>query len=165
MKAGQREILTSNKDGSVVPVILNQSPMFNEKREFVGAASIATEITLQKKTEADLTFSLVSLSNSLDKIEELNEKLCVLGSLTRHDVRNKLSTVTGYAYILKKKHSNQPDIVDGLGKMEQAVKEITKIFDFAKMYEQIGMEELTYIDVEDKLKGSDRSFFRVSTRQ
>ena len=40
----------------------------------------------------------------------------------------------------------------GLGKMEQAVKDSVKIFDFAKMYEQFGAEELTYIDVEEKLK-------------
>ena len=115
-------------------------------------ASISTDISLQKNTEADLTFSLNSLSNSLDRIQELNEKLRVVGSLTRHDVRNKLSAVTGYAYILKKKHSDLPDIVDGLSKMEQAVQETVKIFDFAKMYEQIGVEELTYVNVEEKLE-------------
>ena len=43
------------------------------------------------------------------------------------------------------------DVVDGLGKMEHAVTESMKIFDFAKMYEQIGAEELTYINVEEKL--------------
>ena len=71
--------------------------------------------------------------------------------MTRHDVRNKLSAVTGYAYLLKKKHADQADIVEGLSKMEQAVKDSMKIFDFAKMYEQIGVEELTYVDVEKKL--------------
>jgi signal transduction histidine kinase len=84
----------------------------------------------------------------LDKIEELNDKLRVVGGLTRHDVRNKLSAVTGYAYLLKKKHADQIDIIDGLGKMEQAVKDSVKIFEFAKMYEQLGVEELTYVDVE-----------------
>ncbi len=42
--------------------------------------------------------------------------------------------------------------VEGLSKMEQAVAESVKIFDFAKMYEQLGVEDLTYIDVEAKLK-------------
>ena len=60
--------------------------------------------------------------------------------------------MTGYAYILKKKHSDLPDVVDGLSRMEQAVKDTVKIFDFAKMYEQIGVEELTCVDVEAKLK-------------
>ena len=87
------EVLTKNKDGSVVPIILNRTPIYKEDGEFLGAASITTDITLQKNTEADLTFSLISLSNSLDKIQELNEKLRVVGSLTRHDVRNKLSAV------------------------------------------------------------------------
>ena len=145
------EVLSKNKDGSTVPVILNRTPIFNKVGEYLGAASISTDISLQKSTEADLTFSLVSLSSSLDKIQELNEKLRVVGSLTRHDVRNKLSAVTGYAYILKKKHCDQTDVLDGLSKMEQSVQEIVRIFDFAKMYEQIGVEELTYIDVKEKL--------------
>src|SRR5674476_451389 len=50
-----------------------------------------------------------------------------------------------------KKHADEADIVEGLGKMEQAVKESMKIFEFAKMYEQLGVEELTSIDVEAKL--------------
>jgi PAS domain S-box-containing protein len=106
------------------------------------------DITEQKRTAADLTFALESLSCNLEKIQTLNEKLRVVGSLTRHDVRNKLSTVTGYAYLLKKKHADQADIVEALGKMEQAVKETVRIFDFAKAYEQLGVEELVDVDVE-----------------
>ena len=53
--------------------------------------------------------------------------------------------------MLKKKHSDQADIIDGLGKMEQAVAESMKIFDFARMYEQLGVEELTYVNMEDTL--------------
>jgi signal transduction histidine kinase len=87
----------------------------------------------------------------MDQLVLVNEKVEVVGSLTRHDVRNKLSAMTGYAYLLKKKHADQADIVDGLGKMEQAVKEIAAIFDFAKMYEQLGVEELKYINAEKAL--------------
>ena len=154
LKAGESwstEILTKKRDGSLVPVILNRTPIYNENKEFIGAASVTTDITLQKNTEADLMFSLETLASSLDKIQELNEKLRVVGGLTRHDARNKLSAVTGYAYIIKKKHGDQTDIVEGLGKIEQAVKETVRIFDFAKMYEQIGSEELTYVNVKEKL--------------
>ncbi|HUK85334.1 MAG TPA: PAS domain-containing sensor histidine kinase [Candidatus Acidoferrum sp.] len=145
------EILSKNRDGSVVPIILNRTPIYNQVGEFLGAASISTDITLQKTTEADLTYSLTSLSRSLDKIQELNEKLRVIGGLTRHDVRNKLSSVNGYTYLLKKKYKDQLEITDGLNKIEQSVQEIVKIFDFAKIYEQIGVEELTYINVGQKI--------------
>ena len=154
LKAGEswsKEVLAKNKDGSVVPVILNRTPIYNQVGEYLGAASISTDITLQKTTEADLTFSLTSLSRSLDKIQELNEKLRVISGLTRHDVRNKLSSVNGYAYLLKKKYENQFEIADGLSKIEQSVKEIVEIFDFAKLYEQIGVEELTYINVGEQI--------------
>ena len=152
------ETSIKKKDGSVVQVILNRTPLFKENGEFSGAASITTDITLQKSTEADLTFSLEYLSNSLSKIQELNEKLRVIGGLTRHDVRNKLSAVTGYAYILKKKHADEADVVEGLSKMEQAVRESMKIFEFAKMYEQLGVEELVDVDVEAKINEATTLF-------
>ncbi|HUK85115.1 MAG TPA: ATP-binding protein, partial [Candidatus Acidoferrum sp.] len=66
--------------------------------------------------------------------------------------------VTGYSYILKKKHGDQADIVEGLNKMEQAIAESIKIFDFAKMYEQLGVEDLTYINVEVKIEEAKNLF-------
>jgi len=106
---------------------------------------LAKEVSERKNAELEL-------NRTMEKLKAVNEKLGVVGGLTRHDVRNKLSTVTGYAYLLKKKHADQADIVEGLSKMEQAVKDSMKIFDFAKMYEQIGVEEITCVDVEKKLK-------------
>jgi PAS domain S-box-containing protein len=106
--------------------------------------AIYNDITQRKKAEE-------KLKEHGERIEMMNEKLRVVGSFTKHDVRNKLSAVTGYAYLLKKKHADQADIVDGLGKMEQAVKDVGKIFDFARMYEQLGVEELAYVDVEKTL--------------
>lgn len=91
------------------------------------------------------------LKESARKIEVMNEKLRVSGSLTRHDVRNKLSTVTGYSFLLKKKYADKADIVDALSDMEQAVKDSVRIFEFAKMYEQLGVEELKYVNVEETI--------------
>jgi signal transduction histidine kinase len=103
------------------------------------------------KDISDIITVQEELSKTLDKAELLNEKLRVVGSLTRHDVRNKLLAVTGNAFLLKKKHPDQADIIDGLRKMEQSCKEIGEILEFAKMYEQLGVQELTYISVEEKL--------------
>jgi signal transduction histidine kinase len=88
------------------------------------------------------------LREASKKLVVTNEKLQVVGGLTRHDVRNKLSTVTGYAYILKKKHGDLADVVEGLSRMEQAVSDSMKIFEFARAYEQLGVEELVVVNVE-----------------
>ncbi len=126
-------------DGTTFPadVLLTRMPL---KARNVLQATVR-DVSERKKAEE-------KLKEDSDRIEMMNEKLRVVGGLTRHDVRNKLSAVTGYAYLLKKKHPDRADIVDGLAKMEQAVKEAMKIFEFAKMYEQLGVEELTYVDVE-----------------
>ena len=105
-----------------------------------GLIGFAQDITERKKAEEELEQALVQLSL-------VNEKLGVVGSLTRHDVKNKLSAVSGYAYLLKKKHKDQPDVVDGLSKIEQAVLDSAKIFEFAKLYEKLGVEKLTYMDL------------------
>lgn len=142
------EVTVKREDGSLVPVILNRAPIFNDEGVYVCAVTIATDIAEQKQTERDLALALESLSYNLDRIEEMNEKLRVVGSLTRHDVRNKLCMIPTYAYLIKKKHTDQPDVADGLGKMEQAVREVEKIFDFARTYEQLGVEESFKVDVE-----------------
>jgi light-regulated signal transduction histidine kinase (bacteriophytochrome) len=102
----------------------------------------------RNKLEASLRLSELLLKEKNGRIELLNEKLRVIGGLTRHDFYSKFSTVTGYAYLLKEEYADQADIVEGLSKMEQAVKESMKIYEFAKMYEQLGVEEFTYVDVE-----------------
>ena len=140
------EIFTTRrkKDGTQIPLFLSGGPVFVNGK-VIGSIMVYKDIS-------DIITVQEELSNALDKAELLNEKLNVVGGLTRHDVRNKLSSVTGYAYLLKKKHNDQADIVDGLSKMEQAVAESMKIFDFAKMYEQLGVEDLAYINVEAKIK-------------
>jgi PAS domain S-box-containing protein len=138
------------KDGREIVVSGNASPIFKDKK-FVSTVAFFVDITERKKNEE-------KLKENSQRIELMVEKLRVVGGLTRHDVRNKLSTVTGYAYLLKKKHADQADIVEGLSKMEQSIKETDKIFEFANMYEQIGAEELKPIDVEAKLKEATTLF-------
>jgi len=105
-----------------------------------------------------MTVALEYLSANIDKIEELNEKLKVVGSLTRHDVRNKLSSVTSYTYILKKRHYDMEDVVEGLDKMSQAVNDSMKIFELASTYEQVGMEALVDVDVGKAVDGAVEMF-------
>lgn len=132
------ETYDQRKDHTVFPVEIHAQVIESDGKKVI--LSIARDISERKKSE-------VELLESSRKIEEMNEKLRVVGSLTRHDVRNKLSTVTGYSYLLRKKHGNLPDVVKALDLMEQAVAQSVKIFEFARMYEQLGVEKLSPIDV------------------
>ena len=110
--------------------------------QFYTVLSIIRDITELKEIEA-------KLKEESERIELANEKLRVVGSLTRHDVRNKLSLINGYAYLIKKKHKDQIGIVDGVDKIENAVASTERIFEFAKMYEQLGVEKLSLVEVNE----------------
>jgi PAS domain S-box-containing protein len=81
------------------------------------------------------------------KRKNLEEKLRVVGSLTRHDVRNKLSAVTGNAYLLRRKLAGNPEALEQLADMEAAVRKVEAIFEFARTYEKLGVEQLTNVNV------------------
>jgi PAS domain S-box-containing protein len=125
-------------DGTTFPADVLLTRMHLKNRDVLQAT--VRDITEQKKTEE-------KLKENSAKIEAMNEKLRVVGGLTRHDVRNKLAAVAGYAYLLKKKFDEQPEVLYWLDKIELAVEDSVKIFESAKIYEQLGVEKLVYVDV------------------
>jgi len=120
------------KDGSLVPVFVSSAPITIEGR-FFGYVAVYKDIS--------------QLENAEKNLKLMNEKLRVTGGLTRHDVRNKLSTVAGNVYLLKKRLADNSDMLDKLKAIENAVQQTVRIFDFAKAYEMLGAEELSYVDV------------------
>jgi PAS domain S-box-containing protein len=119
------------KDGSLVPVSVSAAPIVIKGR-LSGIVGTYKDISDLKGAE--------------EKLAVMNEKLSVVGSLTRHDVRNKLSVVTGNTYLLRKKLSEDPKALEYLEDAEAAVTQVIKIFDFARTYEKIGVEQLGYVD-------------------
>ena len=143
-KAAKRQAyldtMRERKDKSTVPVSISAAPITVEDRLF-GYIVLYKDISQLKKTEK-------ALKKTLEKLESVNEKLRVVGSMTRHDIRNKLSTVAGNLYLLKKARIDSVDLLDDI---TVTLNQIERIFDFAKMYEQVGVEEMTYIGVADSL--------------
>ena len=142
IKSGLVEIITTRrrKDGIEIPLMVSGSPVFSGEK-IVGSMFVFKEIS-------DIITVQDELSQALSKTQQLNEKLKVISSLTRHDVRNKMSIITGYSYILRKKYDDDPQILDFITKIEQSIKGSVKIFEFARAYEQIGVEDLVLVNVE-----------------
>jgi PAS domain S-box-containing protein len=95
-----------------------------------------------------------SLKAANMKLVVTNEKLHVVGGLTRHDVRNKLSAVTGNAYLLRQKLAEDPKALEQLTDMETAVRLVEKIFEFTSIYEKLGVEQLISMDVGEAVDGA-----------
>ncbi len=132
--------LLIRKDGVEIPIDDSGAPIKDELGKITGVVLVFRDITDRKKSEDELRRSKTNL-------EIMNEKLMVVGGLTRHDIRNKLSVIVGNSFILKKTCTQQPEIIEKIDKIDGAVKEINKILEFTKIYEQAGVEELVLLNV------------------
>ena len=106
-------------------------------REWVGTC---IDITDRKEAEE-------ALNRTMDELVRVNEKLGVVGSLTRHDVRNKLMVVKSNLYLLKKQIGDNPKLAKYLEDINLAINQSDKMFEFSRFYEKIGVEEPSKIDV------------------
>jgi len=116
--------------------------LFNGVRlESGDSIAFAEDITERKEAEE-------KLDRMMNELVTINEKLGVVGKLTRHDARNKLSVVANNVYLAKQRLAGNNNALDYLGDIESAIGQMEKIFDFARNYEMLGVEGLSYVDVE-----------------
>lgn len=144
------DTVRKRKDGSLVEVSISAAPVSvdGEQKGYVG---IYKDISELKSAER-------AMKQMMEKVALVNEKLRVVGRLTRHDVRNKLVAVTGNVFLAKKRLPEENEALEHLNEIDAAVKSVERIFEFAKTYEMLGIEELAYIDVE-KIFGEAISLF------
>ena len=132
-KSISNEYTVLKKDGTTFPVM-----MFTEFTSAIdgsrGLRGIVVNISEAKKADQKLAMA--------------NEKLRVVGSLTRHDVRNKLSIIKGNTHLLRKKIGNNPDLTKYLDSLDCGVDLAVRILEFSRLYEIIGAEDLANIEVK-----------------
>jgi PAS domain S-box-containing protein len=132
------ELTAIKKDGTEIQIELSLSA-FKLKGKWC-AIGIVRDITERKEAEE-------KLDSIMDELVTINEKLGVVGRLTRHDARNKLSVIANNVYLAKQKIPANNNSLRYLGDVESAIDQMEKIFEFARNYEMLGVEELSYMDV------------------
>jgi PAS domain S-box-containing protein len=125
------EYAIKNKNGKVIPLECSASLLKSDNESMI--AVVARDSSERKKT--------------LEKLQILNEKLGVVGGLTRHDVRNKLFTVINNVYLAKQLLPDDHKALAYLREIESACGQTTRILDFAATYESLGVEQLALVDM------------------
>lgn len=137
----QEEVIRTPASGELRYRQVSAAPVKDTMGNTMGAVSIVNDITELKKTQN-------ALRESKRRIELMNEKLRVVGGLTRHDSRNKLSIIEGNLHLARKGLTSDSKTLIYLSRIESNIDQITEIFNFTSLYEQIGLEKLDYIDLE-----------------
>lgn len=120
---------------------LYATPMKDKEGKIIAVLELIVDINERKASEK-------KIDEMMKKLLMTNEKLEVVGKLTRHDARNKLAVIVNNSFLAKKHLPEAHDVLDYLDAIESVVDQMANIFDFAQIYEKLGTEELSYVDVQ-----------------
>lgn len=122
------------KDGSTFPVLIYSKRVLDESGKPC-LQGLIVNISELKKASEDLML--------------LNEKLSVVGGLTRHDVRNKLAAIAGQIYMFQRKMGSKAEMGGFSEKILNLIDQAGRLLDFSKAYEELGVEARCTINVEE----------------
>ena len=89
-----------------------------------------------------------------DTVRKANRQLNLLGSITRHDINNKVMVILGYLRVAQKKYT-EPGLKEYFDKMESASKQIGAQIAFTKVYQELGSHDPTWQDLDKALPRLD----------
>ncbi len=95
--------------------------------------------------------NITPLKQATGRLEVLNDKLKLVSSVMRHDIRNKITAVSGYTE-LAKSSTTDPEILSYLQKQEPLLDEILEELEFIHDYEKIGSDNPVWQDIDSILR-------------
>jgi PAS domain S-box-containing protein len=105
--------------------------IFDENGRVVEYQSVGRDITNTKEAE--------------EALRQANKKLTLLSGITRHDINNKLTVLQGYLSLLEMKQLD-PSLNEYCSKAATAAQRISAMIQFAKEYENIGVNAPAWQD-------------------
>jgi K+-sensing histidine kinase KdpD len=118
------EYYAIKKDGNKIPLLLYSAPVIRDGKP-VGMRVFAGDISDRKRMENALL--------------EMNRKLNLLNSITRHDVRNQLSALYGYMSLVNESVKD-PQAQTYMDSLKKAAETVQQLIDFTKDYQEIGVK-------------------------
>lgn len=107
------------------------SPLYDAEGKVIGAIESIRDISARKRAE--------------DALIKTNEKLNLLSSITRHDIRNRITVFFGVLPILKKMDSD-PDFSGMIDLLERAATAIHDQIEFTRDYQDMGVHAPEWAD-------------------
>ncbi|MCJ7464972.1 MAG: PAS domain-containing protein, partial [Thermoplasmata archaeon] len=104
---------------------------------------VVRNTTSSKRTEEALRAS----KRAEDALEVANQKLNLLGQVTRHDALNQLAILMGWLQIVQESGA-EPPVQEYMKNMRTAAETVIRQLDFAGDYQKMGVAKPEWIDVK-----------------
>ena len=92
-----------------------------------------------------------------EALRQVNRKLNLISSLSRHDILNRVSVLLGYLDRAKTMTADTA-LLEHLDRLEVSTKTIGKLVQFTRDFKDLGMQPPQWFAVEDIIHGVSRNF-------
>jgi PAS domain S-box-containing protein len=130
---GRYELDFLRKDGTLLRTSIGVTPVKDKDGDFSGSLAVVADITDRKRYE--------------EALEIANQKLRLLGQVTRHDALNQLAVLMGWLQIAQESVI-EPPVQEYLKNMRTAAETVTRQLDFTGDYQKMGVAKPEWIDVK-----------------
>ena len=134
------------KNGDVIWASVVVSGVRDLNGKLLFYLALIADISERKATEEEMAYYTNQLQQHANAITQMNDKLNLLNSITRHDILNQLTVILGYLEMTK---LNYPDssLQDILDKEIIAANNIKTQIMFTKDYQDIGVKSPQWFDI------------------
>ncbi|MEM2839098.1 MAG: PAS domain-containing protein [Thermoplasmata archaeon] len=92
-----------------------------------------------------------------ERLKQANQKLSILGDITKHDTYNQLATIQGYVDFIRNTCQDK-SVLQYLDRIADAAFSIQRQFEFVTEYQNIGVKGPEWLNVKDVFERASRDF-------
>ena len=147
----QRELQLKQKEGSGILVALNARVVPDSDAPVAWIDGVAEDVTERKVLEMEMHYHEAEVNRYALALTRANEKLNLLSSITRHDILNQLTALSGYLELMDE-GPKSPQIQKYIEIEKRIAETIKKQIQFTKDYHEIGVQSPQWYNVKKTIE-------------
>jgi PAS domain S-box-containing protein len=143
----QRELQLKQKEGSGILVALNARVVADADDPVAWIDGVAEDVTERKVLEMEMHYHEAEVNRYALALTRANEKLNLLSSITRHDILNQLTALSGYLELMGEGPLT-PQTQKYIETGKRITETIKKQIQFTRDYHEIGVHSPQWYNVK-----------------